>query len=59
MTQGNPVSWAEKQKIFELHENGYFPSIIARHISDKYPDWCGGYRSPETIRAVIKRGNRK
>ncbi len=59
VTQGHPVTPDEKKKILELHENGYFPSVIARHISERYPEWCGGYRSTETVRAIIRRIERE
>ena len=54
MTQGKPVSEVEKRKIWEFHEAGYFPSQIARHLSQNYPDENGGYRSTETVKDAIK-----
>lgn len=54
MAQGHPVGTEEQRKIWELHELNYFPSQIARHLSDKYAHLNGGYRSAETVKDTIK-----
>ena len=54
MAQGYKVSEEEQKKILELHQNGYFPVVIARHLSDRYAHLNGGYRSAETVKDVIK-----
>jgi hypothetical protein len=40
--------------MWELHRNGYFPAVIARHLSDRYAHLNGGYRSTETVKDTIK-----
>jgi hypothetical protein len=54
LAQGYKVSEEEQKKILELHQNGYFPVVIARHLSDRYAHLNGGYRSPETVKDTIK-----
>ena len=54
MAQGYPVSEEEQRKIWELHQIGYFPSVIARHLSDRYAHLNGGFRSVETVKDTIK-----
>jgi hypothetical protein len=54
MAQGYPVKEEEQRKIWELHKNGYFPAVIARHLSDRYAHLNGGYRSTETVKDTIK-----
>ena len=44
----------EQRKIWELHKLGYFPAVIARHLSDRYAHLNGGYRSTETVKDTIK-----
>lgn len=54
MAQGYPVLEEEQRKIWELHKNGYFPAVIARHLSDRYAHLNGGFRSTETVKDTIK-----
>jgi hypothetical protein len=54
MAQGYPVKEEEQRKIWELHKLGYFPVVIARHLSDRYAHLNGGYRSAETVKDTIK-----
>ena len=54
MAQGYPVTEEEQRKIWELHKLGYFPVVIARHLSDRYAHLNGGYRSAETVKDTIK-----
>lgn len=54
MAPGHPVSEEEQRKMWELHRNGYFPAVIARHLSDRYAHLNGGYRSTETVKDTIK-----
>jgi len=54
LAQGHPVKEEEQRKIWELHKNGYFPTVIARHLSDRYAHLNGGYRSAETVKDTIK-----
>ena len=54
IAQGYPVKEEEQRKIWELHKNGYFPVVIARHLSDRYAHLNGGYRSAETVKDTIK-----
>lgn len=54
IAQGYPVKEEEQRKIWELHKLGYFPVVIARHLSDRYAHLNGGYRSAETVKDVIK-----
>ena len=48
------MSEEEQKKIWELHQIGYFPSVIARHLSDRYAHLNGGFRSVETVKDTIK-----
>jgi hypothetical protein len=54
LAQGHPVKEEEQRKIWELHKLGYFPAVIARHLSDRYSHLNGGYRSVETVKDTIK-----
>ena len=54
IAQGYPVKEEEQRKILELHKLGYFPVVIARHLSDRYAHLNGGYRSAETVKDTIK-----
>jgi len=54
IAQGYPVKEEEQRKIWELHKLGYFPVVIARHLSDRYAHLNGGYRSAETVKDTIK-----
>lgn len=54
MVSGKPIKDEERLKIIELHKLGYFPSIIARHLSDRYAHLNGGSRDEETVKRVIK-----
>ncbi len=54
MVSGRPVSDEEREKIFEFHRAGTWPSDIARYLSKYYPHLNGGYRSTETVKDIIK-----
>lgn len=54
LAQGHPVKEEEQRKIWELHKLGYFPTVIARHLSDRYAHLNGGFRSAETVKDTIK-----
>jgi hypothetical protein len=59
LAQGYPVKEEEQRKIWELHKLGYFPVVIARHLSDRYAHLNGGYRSAETVKDTIKMMERR
>jgi hypothetical protein len=54
LAQGYKMSDEEQRKIWELHQIGYFPAVIARHLSDRYAHLNGGFRSTETVKDTIK-----
>ena len=54
IAQGYPVKEEEQRKIWELHKLGYFPVVIARHLSDRYAHLNGGSRDEKTVRRTIQ-----